>query len=136
MTYGAFRNALQRTYAEHSYFGLQILDLQLREQFIATVERGMAVYYQLQTVTEMADQLRDHLKRTWRSTQSCREDRTRCVNRICPCSYADYLSYRGLRATQARLERRFSNLAREAYEIRATWQYVLRPVSARLLENR
>lgn len=136
MTSGAFRNALQRTYSEQSYFGLQILEFKLRQQFIETIEEGLRTYDKLRTINEMANQLRYDLKKTWRSTVDCRDDRARCLTRECSCSYADYVWYRNLRAAQARLERRYVDIAREAYELRATWQYVLTPVAARLLQNR
>lgn len=135
MTSGTFRNALQRTYAEQSFFGLQVIDYNLRQQFIETIEEGVRIYRMLSIVTEMADQLRDDLKQNWRSISPCRDTRERCIMQRCSCSYADYLRYRSLRTTQARLERQYTHMAREAYEIKATWNYVLRPVAARLVSD-
>ena len=135
MTASSFHGALQQTYAEQSIFGLQLLDEKLRLQFIDTVDAGILAYSQLQNLTEMADQHRDMLKKTWRSIASCADSREKCEQRECRCSYADYLCYRGLRDAQHRLEQQFDQLARTCYELRAVWQYVLRPVAYRMLRD-
>lgn len=135
MTSNSLRGVLQQTYAEQSIFGLQVLDVKLRRQFIETVDAGILAYTQLQNLTEMANQHREMLKKTWRSIATCADEREKCAQRECSCSYADYLCYRSLRDAQRRLEKRFKQIARDCYELRATWQYVLRPVALRLLDD-
>lgn len=135
MTPSSFHGALQQTYAEQSIFGLQVLDEKLRRQFIDTVDAGILAYSQMQNLTEMADQHRDKLKKTWRSIAPCADSRDKCEQRECNCSYADYLCYRGLRDAQHRLEQKFKQLAHTCYELRAVWQYVLRPVAHRMLRD-
>lgn len=137
MTSGRFGNALKRTYSEQSYFGLLILEYKLRQQFVEVIEEGVRTYTKISTINEMANQLRSELKQSWRSIAHCGEgDRVHCIRRECSCSYADYFWYRNLRASQARLERRYVAIAKEAYELRATWQYVINPVANRLLQDR
>lgn len=131
-----FQGVLRRTYAEESFFGLQVLDVELRRQFAQLVDKGMLVHSQLQNITEMADQHHAMLKKTWRSIAQCSGARDGCKQRKCKCSYADYICYRGLRDAQDRLERQFTHIAKECYELRATWQYVLHPVAMRLLNDR
>lgn len=129
------QDVLRRTYQETSLFGLQQISHDIERAYTESINRCLQTYRKLQTTSEIADQMRDALKQNWRSTPSCSLSRTRCIRRKCRCSYADYLQYRGYREAARTLEQEFVQHARQPYELKAIWRFLLTHIAQKLVDD-